>query len=58
MTDMTAIVNSVHTYNESLHRRCLPLSVLPRTESECSEQGYMTDMTPTLNSVHMSNDSL
>jgi hypothetical protein len=57
MTKLTAIVNSVHTCNESLHRLRLQLSELPRIEIECSGQGDIMEFTTILNSVHTSNNS-
>jgi hypothetical protein len=58
MTEMTPILNSVHTSNDSLQRRRVLLSVVTSIESDCSEKGDMTDMTPTLRSVHTSKDNL
>jgi hypothetical protein len=58
MTEMTPIVNSVHTSNDSLQRRRLLLSVVTRIDSDCSEPGDMMEMTPILNCVLTSNDSL
>jgi hypothetical protein len=48
----------VHTTNYSLHRRCVPFTVVTSTESDCSGQGDMTELTPIVNCVHMSNDNL
>jgi hypothetical protein len=58
MTNLTPIVNSVHTYNDSLQRRRVPLSVFTSTESDRSELDDITHMTPIVNSVHMYIDSL
>jgi hypothetical protein len=58
MNEMTSILNSVHTSNDSLQRRRVTLSVVNFIESDCSEQGDMTKLTPIVNSVHKSNDSL
>jgi hypothetical protein len=58
MTERTSIVNSVHTSNDSLQSRRVPLSLVSSMECECSEQGDMTEWTPILNSVHTYNDSL
>jgi hypothetical protein len=58
MTEWTPIVNSVHTYNDSLQRQRVPLSLVTCIESDSSEQSDMTERTPILNSVHTSNDSL
>jgi hypothetical protein len=52
MMELTPILNSVHTSNNSLQRRRVPLSVVTSIENDCSEQGDMTEMTPILNSVH------
>jgi hypothetical protein len=58
MMEMTPIQNSVHTSNESVQRRRVPLSVVNSIESDCSEQVDMTEMTPILNSVQTSDDRL
>jgi hypothetical protein len=57
-TELTTILNSVHTPNESLHRRRVTLRVVTSIESECSDQVDMTEITPIVNNVHTSNDSL
>jgi hypothetical protein len=46
------LVNSVHTYNSSLQRRCVPLSMVTSIESNCSEQGDMAEMTPMNTPAH------
>jgi hypothetical protein len=46
MTDMTRILNSVHTSNESLQRHRVLLSVDTNIESDSSEHGDMTELTP------------
>jgi hypothetical protein len=51
-------VNSVHTSNDSLQRRSVPLSVVNSIESDCSEKGDMTEQPPIVNSAHTFNDSL
>jgi hypothetical protein len=58
MTEMTPKMNSVHTSNDSLQRRRVPLSVVTSIASDCSEQLYMTEMTPIVKTVQTSNDSL
>jgi hypothetical protein len=58
IAEMTPIMNSVHTSNDSLQERRVQLSVVSRKESYCSEQGDMTELTLILNSVHTYNDSL
>jgi hypothetical protein len=58
MTELTPILNSVHTSKESLRRRRVPLSVVTSKKSDSSEQGDMTELTPIVKSVHTSNDSL
>jgi hypothetical protein len=40
------IVNSVHTSDDSLQRRRVPLSMVTSIESDYSEQNDMTEMTP------------
>jgi hypothetical protein len=57
MTELTPILNRLHTYNESLQRRGISLSVVTSIKRDYSEQGDMTKLTPILNIVHMSNDS-
>jgi hypothetical protein len=58
MTEMTPILNSVHTFNDSLHRRSVPISVVTSIECDSSEQGDMTEMIAIVNNVHTSNYSL
>jgi hypothetical protein len=58
LTELTPILKSVHTSNNSLQRRRVPLSVVTSIEIGCSELGDMTEVTPIRNSVHTSNDSL
>jgi hypothetical protein len=58
MTELTPILNSVHTYKDSLQILSVPLSVFTSIESDCRERGEMMEMTSTLKSVHTSNDSL
>jgi hypothetical protein len=58
MTEITPILNNVHTSNENLNRRRVPLRVVTSIESDCSEQSDMTELTPILKSVQTSNDSL
>jgi hypothetical protein len=58
MTERTSIGNSVHTSNNSMQRRRVPLSLVTSMESDCSEQGDMTERTAIVNSVHTYNDSL
>jgi hypothetical protein len=47
----------VHTSNDSLQRRRVPLSVVTIIVHNCTEQGDMTELTPIVKSVHTSNDS-
>jgi hypothetical protein len=58
MTELTPILNSVHTPNDRFQKRIVLLSVVTIIESDCSEQSDMTEMTTILNSVHSFNDSL
>jgi hypothetical protein len=57
MTEMTPIMNNVHTFNDSLHRRRVPLSVVTSIASDCSAQGDITELTPIFNSVHTSKET-
>jgi hypothetical protein len=45
MTELTPIVNSVHTFNDSLQRRRVPLSVVTSIEIVFSEHNDMTELT-------------
>jgi hypothetical protein len=56
MTEMTPILLSVHTTNDSFQRRRVPLSLVIIIESGCREHGDMTELIPILNSMHKSND--
>jgi hypothetical protein len=58
MTELTPILNSVHTSNDSLQRRPVPLRMVTSIESECSELGDVTEMTPIVSNVHSYNVSL
>jgi hypothetical protein len=58
VTELTSILKSVHTFNDSSQRRSVQLSVVTSIESDCSVQGFMTERTPIVNSVHTSNESL
>jgi hypothetical protein len=51
-------VKSVHTSNNSLQRRGVPLSMVTSIESDYSELGDMTEMIPIVNGVQTSNESL
>jgi hypothetical protein len=48
MTELTPIMNSVHTSNDSLQRQRELLSVDTIIENDCSEHGDMTELTPIL----------
>jgi hypothetical protein len=58
LTELTPIWNSVHTSNDRLQRRRVPLSGVTNLESGCCVQVDMTEMTPKVDIVHTSNDSL
>jgi hypothetical protein len=58
MTELTLILNSVHTSNDSLQRRRVPLRMVTSIESDCSEQGDKTEIIRIIYSVHTSNYSL
>jgi hypothetical protein len=58
LTELTQILNSVHTIDDSLLIRRVPLSVLTNIESDSSKLVDMTEMTPIVNTMHTSNDSL
>jgi hypothetical protein len=53
MTEMTLILSSVHTSNDSLQNRRVPISVVTRIESDCSEQGDMRKLTPIVKCAHV-----
>jgi hypothetical protein len=58
MTEMTPIVTSMHTSNDSLQKRRVPLGAVTSIEIDSSDHSDMMEMTPIVNSVHTSNDSL
>jgi hypothetical protein len=55
MTELTPILNSVHTSDDNLQKRRVRLSVVTIIESEGSEHDDITELTLILNSVHKSN---
>jgi hypothetical protein len=57
LTELITILNSVHTSNDSLHRRRVTLSVVTSIQSDCREHDDISEMTPILINVHTSNDS-
>jgi hypothetical protein len=55
LTELTTILNSVHTSKNLLETRRVPINVVTIIQIECSEQGDITEMTPIMNSAHTSN---
>jgi hypothetical protein len=56
--ELTPLLNSVHTSNDSFQKRRVPLRVVTSIQSDCREHNEVTELTAILNSVHTSNDSL